>query len=140
MINKNKITFRIKNLTIDRLDEIVKENGFENRSSLINEAIKLYIEDNSNDNQVKFEFPTKKVGFRIPISKENIFKQNVHNFMEALLSENEEFLTNCLNQNKWTDDDIKYFMNFFQRNRNNLKINSEDRKFFEKVVERGKNV
>ncbi|MHA1376776.1 MAG: hypothetical protein ACTSRG_00155 [Candidatus Helarchaeota archaeon] len=87
----------------------------------------------------KFEGKTKIVGFRIPVEKEDVFKRNVYNFLQVLLEENEEFLANCF-ISKWSDSDILYFMNFFQRNKDNLNINFKDRKFFEDVVERAKNV
>ena len=44
MPKKNKISFRIKDLSIEELDEVSKDKGFENRSKLINEAIKGLIE------------------------------------------------------------------------------------------------
>ncbi|MHA1299980.1 MAG: hypothetical protein ACTSO9_11220 [Candidatus Helarchaeota archaeon] len=88
----------------------------------------------------KFEGETKVVGFRIPINKEEIFKRNVNNFLQILLNENEDFLANCLTPKKWSDSDILYIMNFFQRNKENLNITHKDRKFFEELIERAKNV
>ncbi len=44
MIKENRVTFRLKDFTIEQLDELVKEKGYENRSALINQAIKKLVE------------------------------------------------------------------------------------------------
>ena len=88
----------------------------------------------------KFATDTKVVGFRVPIEQANDFKQNIYSFLPDLLTASEDLSSDILKQDtstsKWTDDDIKYMMGFFQRNKANLKLTNEDRKFFENIIKR----
>lgn len=83
-------------------------------------------------------YKIRKYKFSVLLDVDEELRDEISQQLQLLGSQVQELDSNDKKQ-KWTDQDIEYLMDFFQKNKPNLKLEDEDETFFENLIKRYKN-